>query len=147
MSTSLIVLIPVILLGIVGMLCFVGCILPVGGLGPEFNTYTPMILSTKDIIAYWPLKEGSDAMPASELVFNNAGTYIDKFTAKTDTVYPWPQFSVPNGANPPVLSAAAAGADEMGDLKLGQPGIVRGDVVPPLSSPLPPACMEVNGCF
>ena len=28
MSMSLIVLIPVMLLGIVGMLCFVGCILP-----------------------------------------------------------------------------------------------------------------------
>jgi hypothetical protein len=147
MSTSLIVLIPVILLGIVGMLCFVGCTLPTGGLGPDFTTYTTMIVSTKDIIAYWPLKEGADAMPASELVSNSAGNYIDKFTAKTDTVYPWPQFNVPNGANPPVLSAAAAGADEMGDLKLGQPGIVRGDVVPPLSSPLPPACMVVNGCF
>jgi hypothetical protein len=147
MSTSLIVLIPVILLGIVGMLCFVGCTLPTGGLGPDFNTYTTTILSNKDIIAYWPLKEGADTMPASELVSNNAGKYIDKTTAMPDTVYPWPEFNVPNGANPPVLSAAAAGADMMGAIQLAQPGIVTGDVIPPLSSPLPPACMVVNGCY
>jgi hypothetical protein len=144
MSASLIVLIPVILLGIVGMLCFVGCILPVSGLGPDFNTYTTTtILPNKDLIAYWPLKESADTMLASELVFNSVGNYIDKDRAMPDTVYPWPEYPIPNGANPPVLSAAAG----MGKLQLASPGIVRGDVIPPLTSPLPPACMVVNGCF
>jgi hypothetical protein len=143
MSTSLIVLIPVILFGIVGMFCFVGCILPTEGLGPDFNTYTTMIVSTKDVIAYWPLKEGADTMPASELVSNSTGNYIDKDRAMPDTIYPWPEFSIANGANPPVLSAAAG----MGKLELASPRIVIGDVIPPLSSPLPPACMVVNGCF
>jgi Concanavalin A-like lectin/glucanases superfamily len=147
MSASLIILIPVILFGIVGMFCFVGCTLPTGGLGPDFNTYTTMILSNKDIIAYWPLKEGADTMPASELVSNNAGKYIDQTTAMPDTVYPWPGYSVQNGANPDVLSAAAGGMDNMGDIKLAQPRIVTGDVIVPLSSPLPPACMVVNGCY
>jgi hypothetical protein len=144
MSTSLIVLIPVILLGIVGMLCFVGCTLPTGGLGPDFNTYTTTtILPNKDLIAYWPLKEGADTIPASELVLSSVGKYIDQNTAMPDTVYPWPEYPIPNGANPDVVSAAAG----MGSIKFAQPTIVRGDVIPPLTSPLPPACMVVNGCF
>ena len=41
MSTSLIILIPVILLGIVGTLCFVGCVLHTEGLpGTPFTAYT-----------------------------------------------------------------------------------------------------------
>src|ERR1700704_6885220 len=125
MSTSLIVLLPVILLGIVGLFCFVGCIFPPYELAPPFTSYTnTTILLNTDCIAYWPLKEASDTVPASELISNNTGMYVDPNTAKPDTVYPWPQYNVPNGANPDVLSAAAAGDDMMGDIQFAQPTIV-----------------------
>jgi hypothetical protein len=143
MSTSLIVLIPVVLLGIVSTLCFVGCLLDSGPFGSPFTEYTTKtILLNSRCIAYWPLKEIADSIPASELISNNTGAYIDPTTAKPDTIYPWPEYSVPNGANSDVLSAAAPGT-----IMLGQPGIVIGDVVAPVTSPTPPACMVVNGCY
>jgi hypothetical protein len=141
MSTSLILLIPVILLGIVGLFCFVGCILPEYGLGPSYTEYTTRtILLNSHCIAYWPLKEIADTVPAAELISGNTGNYIDPTTAAS--LYPWPDYSVPNGANPDVLSAAAPG-----DIKFAQLGIVTGDVVVPLNDPFPPACMVVNGCY
>jgi hypothetical protein len=140
MSTSLIVLIPFILLGIVGMLCFVGCILPTYGLGPSFTTYTgTTVLLNPAIIAYWPLKEIADTIPASELISGNTGNYIDQNSAPA--LYPWPAYNIPDGSGT-VLSAAAPGT-----IALAQPGIVVGDVVPPESDPVPPACMVVNGCY
>jgi hypothetical protein len=151
MSTALIILIPVTLLGIVGMLCFVGCVLdPHGtlvgpGPGPAmpFTAYSATtVLPTNSIIAYWPLKEASDTLPASELVSGNNGNYIDQNTAPPNTVYPWPSYSIPNGANPDVLSA-----DAPGTIALAQPGIVKGDVDLRPGDPVPPACMVVNGCY
>src|ERR1700716_696044 len=106
MSASLIVLIPVILLGIVGLFCFVGCILPVEGLpNDKFTSYTgTTILPNKACIAYWPLKDGDENAPAVELILGNNGTYIDPNTVKKDTIYDWPQYNIPNGANPDVIS-------------------------------------------
>ena len=124
MSTSLIVLIPVILLGIVGMLCFVGCVLP------EYRARAALHrihrhddTAESAIIAYWPLKEAKDTDPAVELISGNNGNYIDPNTA-AGTLYPWPDYSIPNGADPDVLSAAAPG-----QIALAQPTIVVGDVV------------------
>jgi len=143
MSTSLIVLLPIILLGIVGTLCFVGCIFPPYELAPPYTAYTnKTVLLNKDIIAYWPLKETSDTVPASELISNNTGMYIDPSTAKPDTVYPWPEYSVANGDKPDVLSAAAPG-----DIQFAQPTIVVGDVDLRPDDPVKPACMVVNGCY
>ncbi len=153
MSISLVVLLPAILLGIVGMLCFVGCGLHTHGTSESFTSYTnTTILQNSDCIAYWPLKEGADTAVASELISNNTGRYIDKDTAMPDTVYPWPAYNVPNGSNPDVLSAAAAnpnnpGEGGQGDIKLGQPTIVTGDVDPLEGDPVLPACMVVNGCY
>ncbi len=151
MSTSLIILIPVILLGIVGTLCFVGCGLPVSGLGPDFTSYTNTMRSNSDCIGYWPLKEDADTKPAAELISGNVGKYIDKDTAMSGTVYPWPQYNVANGPST-VLSAAAAnpanpGEGGQGDIKLAQPTIVTGDIDLMPGDPLPPACMVVNGCY
>jgi len=85
MSTSLIILIPAILLGIVGTLCFVGCILPKYGLGPSFNEYTPKtILLNSKCIAYWPLKEIADTVPAAELISGNTGSGV--FLSGSSTV-------------------------------------------------------------
>jgi hypothetical protein len=54
----------------------------------------------------------------------------------------WPQFSVPNGSDPDVLSASAPV-----DIKLGQPTIVIGDVDLLPDDPVAPACMVVNGAY
>ena len=145
MSTSLIVLIPVILLGIVGLLCFVGCGLNTHGTGvgtdTSFTSYTgTTVLLNPAIIAYWPLKEAADTLPAVELISGSNGNYIDTNTAPA--LYPWPAYSIPNGANPDVLSAAAPGT-----IALAQPGIVKGDVDLLPGDPVAPACMVVNGCY
>jgi Concanavalin A-like lectin/glucanases superfamily len=153
MSASLIILIPAILLGIVGMFCFVGCKLPVeglpGGPTPPFTSYTgTTILLNKDCIAYWPLKEGPHSVTAIELISRNDGNYIDQNTVPDKTIYPWPQYHIPNGADPDVLSAAAgAVVTGFGDITLGSPTIVSGDVDLLPNDPVAPACMVVNGCY
>ena len=145
MSMSLVVLLPVILLGIAATFCFVGCALHTGGLqGPPFTSYTgtTILANTPNCIAYWPLKETTDTAPASELISGNTGNYIDPNTAPD--LYPWMSFNIANGANPDVLSAAAP---DMNNIALGQPGIVLGDVDPLLNDPVLPACMVVNGAY
>src|SRR3954462_14033272 len=129
MSASLIVLIPIILLGIVGMLCFTGCGRPFttgpGG-GEEtppkpFTEYSGMtVLPTNSLMAYWPLNETKDTDAAVDRKSASNGKYIDPNTAPPMTVYDWPQYN--NG--PDLLSAAGAGV-----LMPGQPGIVAGDAV------------------
>ena len=67
MSMSLIVVLPAVMLGIVGLLCFVGCTLDKSGLpgdGGEppppkpFTEYSGMtVLPTDSLMAYWPLNE------------------------------------------------------------------------------------------
>ncbi len=143
MSTSLIVLIPVILLGIVGLFCFAGCVLPAYEEAPPYTEYTgKTILPTGSIIAYWPLKQAKDTDLALELISKNNGNYIDPNTVEVGTLYPWPEYSIPNGADPDVLSAAAPG-----DIELGQPTIVVGDVALLPGDPVAPACMVVNGAY
>ncbi len=151
MSASLIVLIPVILLGIVGLFCFIGCTLPVTGLpngGEEppppkpFTEYSGMtVLPTSSLMAYWPLNETKETAAAVDRKSASNGKYIDANTAPLQTIYDWPEYHIPNGANPDVLSAAGAG-----DLKPGRPGIVAGDAVP-LPDGSTPACMVVDGAY
>jgi hypothetical protein len=148
MSASLIVLIPVVMLGIVGMLCFVGCFLDVSGLpNTPVNNYTDgTILSNKDCIGYWPLSETSDTVQAAELVHGLGGTYIDQSTAipPLPTPYLWPEFTVKSPPPIPDVKSAAAG---MGAITFAAPSIVKGDKDKPKDDPASPACMVVNGCF
>jgi hypothetical protein len=144
MSTSLILLIPVILLGIVSMLCFVGCWLPLEGLpNPPFTEYTSKtVLSELKIMAYWPLNDvltdKDNPASALERVSNIPSSYIDPVTAPL--LYAW--LDIPVSLAPDVLSAAAPGT-----IKFNQPGIVPGDaVVPTFPSPIQP-CVVVNGCY
>src|SRR4051794_40314885 len=112
MSMSLVFLLPLILLGVVGALCFVGCGFSTHGLqGSPFTGYSGVsVLPTANIIGYWPLKEHNDTDAARDLVLGNDGKYIDPATAMPDTIYPWIGYSVPNGANPDALSADAPGS-------------------------------------
>jgi Concanavalin A-like lectin/glucanases superfamily len=143
MSISLVVLLPLILLGIVGALCFVGCAFTSTGIqGPPFTTYTTTtILLNPAIMAYWPLGEASDTDKAAELISGNTGNYIDLNTAPT--LYPWPAYSAPNPPGPDVQSAAAAGT-----IAFTQPGIVKGDTVQPANDPafITP-CVKVDGGY
>jgi len=146
MSTSLIILIPVVLLGIVGMLCFVGCRLPVEGLpSTPFTQYSDMtVLSNPNLMAYWPLSDQltdqDNPAPALERQSNIPSSYIDPVTAPQ--LYPWPEFPLKNPPDPDDLSAAAPGA-----IVFNQPGIVKGDaVVPAIPSVIKP-CVVVNGCY
>jgi hypothetical protein len=143
MSMSLVVLLPLILLGIVGTLCFVGCRFDSSGLGGStpFTTYTSTILLNPLVIAFWPLGEAKDTDPAAELISGNTGNYID--LATTPSLYPWPAYSAPNPPGPDAQSAAAPGT-----IAFTQPGIVKGDAVQPanLAASITP-CVKVDGGY
>lgn len=57
MSASLIVLIPVVLFGLVTVLCFIGCGLSTHGLGQGFGPYQDAIRKISNLIAFWPLDD------------------------------------------------------------------------------------------
>jgi Concanavalin A-like lectin/glucanases superfamily len=143
MSMSLVVLLPLILLGIVGTLCFVGCRFDTSGTGvTPFTTYTgTTVLGNSAIIAYWPLGETADTIPAAELISGNTGNYIDPATAAP--LYPWLAYPIQNPPGPDIKSDAAPGA-----IAFAQPGIVKGDTLQPANLPafLTP-CVVVNGCY
>ncbi len=140
------ILIPVVMLGIVGMLCFVGCVLPVEGLASPFDEYsTKTVLGDTAVMAYWPLNDqhtsADNPAPAVELKSKIPSSYIDMATAPD--LYQWPPFTIQNPGSPDVKSAAAG----FGSIMFNQPGIVPGDaVVPALPAVIQP-CVVVNGCY
>jgi hypothetical protein len=132
MSASLLIAIPVALLAIVLLFCFIGCA-ELFGLDeipdpkPDFTRYTPTILAEPTLVAYWPLGELAGATTAVDLQGGRDGTYL----------------SQPLPDDPSFPSAAAPGT-----LMLGQPGIVEGDRVPPQNaSSARTTCIEVNGGY
>jgi hypothetical protein len=147
MSASLIVLLPVILLGIVGLSCFVGCGFPTSGESPSFTGYSGVVLGTPSIMAYWPLLEANDSLPAADLAPNpDPGQYIDPNT--DPDIYPWPGYSIVNPPGPNVLSAPAPGDNMSGTILFAQPGIVTGDYgTGDTDSGTKSGCVVVNGCF
>jgi hypothetical protein len=144
MSASLIVLLPFTLLGIVAVLCFVGCIEGDAFYVPPFTKYSDTtVLANPAVVAYWPLGETGDNVPAIDRTgpSPNNGQYVDPTTAPT--IYPWPAYSLPNPPAADVQSAAAPGA-----IAFAQPGIVPGDTIQPandLAATTP--CLVVNGCY
>jgi hypothetical protein len=150
MSASLIVLLPVILLGIVGLFCFVGCGLSTHGLLTSFRDYSgTTVLGNPAIAAYWPLREASDSVPAADLAPNpDNGQYIDPSTLAT--IYPWPDYSIGNPPSPDIESATAGfgtmAAAGFGTIAFAQPGIVTGDGADNDTSAAAP-CLVVNGCY
>jgi hypothetical protein len=150
MSTSLIVLIPVVLLGIVGMLCFVGCAFQTGGLaGPPFTKYSDLTVlsNVSSLIAYWPLSDQltdqSNPAPALERQSSIPSSYIDMATAPE--LYQWPPFD--NLPNPPGLPVNSAGAG-FGSIAFNQPGLVKGDTVQPGNDAnVITPCVVVNGAY
>jgi hypothetical protein len=140
MSASLIVLVPIVLLGVVTALCFVGCVLHTYGLPPSFTAYTSTtVLGNVNNVAFWPLNEMADTDPAHDLKGGNDGKYIDPNTAPSG-FYPWPSFSIKNPPNPDAVSAAGQGT-----LTFQQPGIVNGDFGQ--QGTAQQKCVVVNGAF
>jgi hypothetical protein len=145
MSASLVVLLPVILLGIVSLFCFAGCGFSTHGLGPTFTQYSSTtVLGNPAVVGYWPLSETGDSLPAADLAPNpDNGQYIDPNTLPT--IYKWPDYSVGNAPAPDLESAAAPGI-----IAFAQPGIVPGDFginnTDSDSSAASP-CLVVNGCY
>jgi hypothetical protein len=145
MSASLVVLLPVVLLGIVTLLCFTGCGLDVGGIGqPPFTKYSDTtVLANSAVVGYWPLGESGDNLPAADRTSPNPnnGQYIDPTTLPA--IYPWPASSIVNTPNPNIESAAATG-----DVAFEQTGIVPGDTVQPANDvALRTPCLVVNGGY
>ena len=133
MSGTLVVAIPLALLGVVALLGFVGCVLDVSGLPPAFQTYTPDTSADPNCVAYWPLNEPSGSIHATDIKGNNTGDYLNPTTAPD--LYPW------GSANFGEPSAAAGAMPFL----LGQTGIVIGDLVPNTTNRQP--CMVVDGAL
>ena len=142
MSVPLLILIPIGLLAIVALLCFVGCSFQPGAAILPWTTYTDAtVLANPSVVAYWPLGEVADTDPAVDRVAGHNGSYVDGVTVPS--LYPWPAFSVPNPTGPNVQSAAAPGT-----LLLGQPGIVQGDSIQPGNQfGTRTDCIVVNGGY
>jgi hypothetical protein len=161
MSASLVVLLPVMLLGIVGVFCFTGCALDTSGIPgredtgrwtpndppndePAFTKYSDTtVLANPKVVAYWPLSETGDNLPAADLTSPNPsnGQYIDPITSPA--IYPWPAVSIGNMPNPDIVSAAAPGG-----VAFAQIGIVPGDTMQPANDPASRTpCLMVNGCY
>ncbi|MEA2898048.1 MAG: hypothetical protein QOJ84_3663 [Bradyrhizobium sp.] len=144
MSASLIVILPIVLLGIVGIFCFTGCILDDSGFGKPFNQYSDLtVLSNSNLVAYWPLSDNltgtENPAPALERQSGIPSSYIDMTTAPE--LYPWPPFTIPDPPGPDVVSDGAPGT-----IAFGQQGLVAGDSKPDLPGVLMP-CVVVNGCY
>jgi Concanavalin A-like lectin/glucanases superfamily len=116
MTASLIALTPLVLLGLVTALCFVGCGLHTHGLS-LLGPYQDGIIADPNIVACWPLNDPSD-LPTD----NPAGTRAADISANNFYGY---------------YSGAA------GTVKVQQPGIVPGDI--PSGSSTANQCAFFNG--
>lgn len=115
MSASLIVMIPLVLLGLVTALCFVGCVFQTGGLD-LLGVYQDTVANEATLVACWPLND------KAEIPDNPDGaTALDISKNKLNGTY--------NGA---ALS-----------VKVMQGGIVLGDV--PVGTSTPNTCAFFNG--
>jgi hypothetical protein len=142
LSLPLLIFVPLGLLAIVALLCFAGCSFQAGGL-PGWTKYTDdTVLANPAVVAYWPLSETGDSLPAIDRTPSpNNGQYKDPTTLPA--IYPWPAVSVPFGSGTTVQSAAATGS-----IAFAQPGIVSGDSVQPandFTNRTP--CLVVDGCY
>ena len=140
MSATLIVLIPLVLLGLVGTLCFVGCVLPISGLPSPPSPLGPYqgdtILAESKIVAFYPLNDTlpvpappPPAMPTARDLVTTPGPFNGFYNSAPSVPY-----------DPMNQSAAAPGT-----FALAQPGLVPGDV--PQNASTRSACAAFNGGF
>lgn len=118
MSASLLGLIPVVLLGLVTLLCFTGCGLYTHGLGQGNGPYQDAILKIGSLVAFWPL----DDQPSPDVSQPEAVDIAPK--------------------QPPLNPFTGLYTGPAGSFTLNQTGIVPGDV----NNGLTP-CAFFNGGF
>jgi Concanavalin A-like lectin/glucanases superfamily len=110
MSASLVVLIPVLLLGLVTSLCFVGCVFQTGGIGEvDLGPYRNAITKSSNLIAFWPLDDAPPTDPSAPVARDNAapfgqigfdGTYKGNFTLRVDGIVTGDHPAVGSAGNP-----------------------------------------------
>jgi hypothetical protein len=94
-----------VLVGLVGALCFVGCVLPTAGLPyPQGPYQGPILTNDPQLVAFWPLSDE----PPPTTAFASPPQFNGQYAAG------------PNGGSLPVV---------------GQPGIVLGDIPDGASTP------------
>jgi hypothetical protein len=81
MSASLIALIPLVLLALVGTLCFIGCVLQSGGIplppGPLGPYEGDTVLAEASVVALWPLSDPTGSKKAADIGPNKFdGDYV-----------------------------------------------------------------------
>src|SRR5215831_7300266 len=76
MSASLIVMVPIVLLGLVTALCFVGCGLMTHGLGLGFGPYEDPISNNSNCVACWPLNDAPPSTTAVDIKGGLNGSYM-----------------------------------------------------------------------
>ena len=130
MSEYLLVAIPLVLLALVLLLGFVGCVFHPGGLDvPPVTDYSDAtILPHAALVAYWRLNEAAVTDPAVDSKGGHDGSYVDSTTAPGQFPYP----DVPGSSAP-----------APGTLTLGSEGIVGGDTVGGVRT----TCMQVDGGY
>jgi concanavalin A-like lectin/glucanase superfamily protein len=102
MSPTLIVMIPLVLLGLVAALCFVGCVLQTGGIEVSAGPYQDLIRGEKTLGSCWPLNDQSETPTA-----------VDGTPAQD--------------VGPNKIQTGTYSAPTVGSVKLQQAGIVTGD--------------------
>ena len=148
MTASLLVFVPVALLGLVAAFCFVGCAFHTHGLGQGFTTYSDNdVIGNKDCVAYWPLNDSPGQDTALDVVGKalgnpHHGTYQSAASSlpKVNGLFPCPDFDLGGGLHSDFAP---------GNLTISAPGIVQGDTVPPHdpNNPILANCMDVDGGF
>jgi hypothetical protein len=138
-------MLPAILLGIVFVFCFAGCVLHTGGI-PGVTQYSSQdVLNTASIVAYWPLNDtkpnGEPEFAVDAVAPAANGTYTDANNTPPP-FFPLLPFNVAIMPNVDVQSAIAPG-----NLAFGQAGIVPGDDKVVNDPTTPTDCVVVNGGF
>ena len=130
MSEYLLVAIPLVLLALVLLLGFVGCVFHPGGLDvPPVTDYSDAtILPHAALVAYWRLNEAAVTDPAVDSKGGHDGSYVDSTTAPGQFPYP----DVPGSSAP-----------APGTLTLGSEGVVAGDTIGGVRT----TCMQVDGGY
>jgi Concanavalin A-like lectin/glucanases superfamily len=139
MSASSIVLVPLVLLGLVTALCFVGCVLnrygtgPIGpGPGPIPSTAYRTLVLGDNPVAFWPLDDADQSAKAAELKSGLVGDYVTVTFDDDKDQFP----------DPPVDNVSAPAP---GKLEWQQAGIVPGDFKNDPNNPSP--CIQVDGGY
>jgi hypothetical protein len=142
MSTTLLLMIPIVILAVVWSLCFVGSCFPTGGLAPP---YSNVILQETSLVAYWPLSDlpgPSPAPPFPPVPAGSTGVGIaNDLSGNGHTGSYLVPPAYPSATTFPLSMSFASPA-----LTLHQASIVPGDALAQGSKNLP-ACVNFEGGY